>query len=176
MGTVQLRPAKEYRPIVENLFTYYVYDLSESGQWPCGLDGRYEYSPALLEPYWSDEHHWPWLIYHDEELAGFCLLRRYPDNVDRFDIDQFFVLRKFKGQGVGKEAFRLAVTGQPGLWQTRVLLENTPALNFWRSAIDSLTQGQYEEKVMQDRDLPMHFIFYNVSERDHFYEQHHPLQ
>jgi len=162
MGLVKLIPAIEHRHIVENLFTYYVYDLSESGQWPCGHDGLYSYNPALLEPYWSDDHHWPWLIYSDDELAGFCLLRRYPDNPERFDIDQFFVLRKFKGQGVGKEAFHLAVKGLPGLWQTRVLLENTPALNFWRSAINSLTQGHYEERVMLDRDLPMHFIFYQV--------------
>ncbi|MGV8926140.1 MAG: GNAT family N-acetyltransferase [Ewingella sp.] len=166
MGSVQLKSAKEHRHIIENLFTYYVYDLSESGRWPCGNDGRYGYSLTLLDPYWSDEYHWPWLIYSDEELAGFCLLRRYPDNLDRFDIDQFFVLRKFKGRGVGKEAFLLAVTGLPGLWQTRVLLENISALNFWRSAISSLTHGQYEEKVMPDRNLPMHFIFYQVSDTD----------
>lgn len=160
MGSVQLVSAKEHRHIVENMFSYYVYDLAESGKWPCGKDGRYNFNPSIISPYWESDNHWPWLIYCDDELAGFCLLRRYPQDLKRFDIDQFFVLRRFKGLGVGKEAFRLAVAGMPGLWQTRVLLENTPALMFWRSAIGSLTHGEFEEKIQPDGDLPMHFIFY----------------
>lgn len=160
MGSVRLICAKNHRHIIENLFTYYVYDLAETGKWACGENGRYGFNPALLEPYWSEENHWPWLIYCEDEIAGFCLLRRYPAAPGRYDIDQFFVLRKFKGEGVGKAAFRLAVATMPGLWQTRVLLENMPALNFWRSAIGSLTHGNYEEKIMNDDDLAMHFILY----------------
>ncbi|MFZ4831785.1 GNAT family N-acetyltransferase [Rouxiella sp. Mn2063] len=162
MEEIHLVPAKKYRNIIENLFPYYVYDLAEYGKWPCTAEGRYSFNPALLDPHWSRDDHWPWLIYCGEELAGFCLLRRYPDNSERYDIDQFFVLRKFKGQGVGKRAFELAVSTMPGLWQTRVLVENSAALHFWRSAIDSLTNGHYQEQVMLDGDLPMHFIYYQV--------------
>ncbi|GAB3516324.1 hypothetical protein [Photobacterium alginatilyticum] len=45
--------------------------------------------------------HYPYFIYVDSELAGFALVRRYPSNPAIYDMGQFFVLRKFKGQGVG---------------------------------------------------------------------------
>ncbi len=162
MQKTHLVCAKAHRNIVENLFPYYVYDLSAQSQWPCGDDGRYGFNTALLDPHWSRDDHWPWLIYCGDELAGFCLLRRYPNNPERYDIDQFFVLRKFKGQGIGKRAFELAVSAMPGLWQTRVLVENTAALHFWRGAINALTHGQYQQQIMPDGDLPMHFLYYQI--------------
>ncbi|MFS2225987.1 GNAT family N-acetyltransferase [Pantoea sp. B65] len=164
MEQIQLKSARNHRDIIENLFTYYVYDLAQSGQWPCGADGRYAYNPALLDAHWQRDDHWPWLIYCRDELAGFCLLRRYPANPQRYDIDQFFILRKFTGQGIGKRAFQLAVRTMPGLWQTRVLLENLPALHFWRSAIGSMTRQQYQQQVLPDGDLPMHFIYYQIAQ------------
>ena len=161
-NVVSLRSAAQHRHIVENLFHYYVYDLAEYGKWPCGSDGQYSYNASLLDPHWERKDHWPFLIYHAEELAGFCLLRRYPHNLERYDIDQFFILRKFKGMGVGKEAFRLAVQHRPGLWQTRVMFENTAALQFWRSAIGSVSKGNFDEHILLDDDLEMHFILYEV--------------
>ena len=159
---ISLKPATHDRHIVENLFRYYVYDLAESGKWPCGSDGNYGFNVSLLDPHWSRDDHWPYLIYHGDELAGFCLIRRYPNHLERYDIDQFFILRRFKGMGVGKEAFRLAVSMRPGLWQTRVMLENTGALTFWRSVIGQFTGGIFAESILPDDDLPMHFILYEV--------------
>ena len=160
--TTRLKSAAEQRHIVENLFRYYVYDLAEFGKWPCDDEGNYSFSSGLLDPHWCRDDHWPYLIYHDDELAGFCLIRRYPHDTQRYDIDQFFVLRKFKGMGVGKEAFRLAVTARPGRWQTRVMLENTAALKFWRSVINSVSTSFVSEHIMADDDLDMHFILYHI--------------
>lgn len=159
---VSLKSAEHHRNIIENLFRYYVYSLAQTGKWPCGADGNYGYPASLLDPHWSRDDHWPYLIYHDDELAGFCLLRRYPYSPEIYDIDQFFILGKFKGMGVGDEAFRQAVSARPGRWQTRVLIENIPALNFWRSVISAITQGQYQEDIRPDDDLDMHFITYQI--------------
>ena len=159
---VSLRSAKQHRQIVENLFRYYVYDLSEFSRWPCNDDGNYSFKSALLDPHWDRHDHWPYLVYCGDELAGFCLLRRYPCDLERYDIDQFFIIRRFRGLGVAKEAFRLAVSGKPGLWQTRVMLENKPALQFWRSAVDSVSRGNFQEKILTDADLDMHFFLYEI--------------
>lgn len=140
-----------------------MYDLAEFGKWPCGADGVYAFKPSMLDPHWQRDDHWPFLIYHDGELAGFCLVRRYPPNPARYDIEQFFVLRRFKGMGVGKQAFCAAVARFPGLWQTRVMLENTPALTFWRSAINSLTDGNFQQQIQMDDDLAMHFLTYQIA-------------
>ncbi|MEM6161335.1 GNAT family N-acetyltransferase [Erwinia sp. P6884] len=159
---VSLVPAKAQRHVVENLFHYYVYELAAMGKWPCSAEGVYTFNASLLDPHWQRDDHWPYLIYQDNELAGFCLLRRYPFNPERYDIDQFFIIRKFMGSGVGKAAFNLAVKNFPGRWQTRVMLENLPALKFWRSAIGALTQGDFTEQIQTDDDLQMHFITYDV--------------
>jgi len=159
---VRLASAEQHRNIVENLFRYYVYDLSEFGRWACESDGHYRVPSSLLDPHWHRDDHWPYLVYHDNELAGFCLIRRYPHNVQRYDIDQFFILRKFRGMGVAKQAFRLAVASKPGLWQTRVMLENTVALPFWRSAISAVSHGEVSEQIQADDDLEMHFLFYEI--------------
>lgn len=162
VNKIILRSAKHHRQIVENLFRYYVYDLAEFGKWRCGDDGNYGFNPLLLDPHWNRDDHWPYLIYHDDELAGFCLLRRYPFDMSIYDVDQFFILRKFQGMGIGKEAFRLAVADRPGLWQTRIMLENTSALNFWRSAITSASGDLCKEEIRLDDDLEMYFITYKI--------------
>lgn len=159
---IRLVSAKDHRHIIENLFHYYVYELAGFGKWPCSSDGVYTYNPSLLNPYWQRQDHWPYLIYHCDELAGFCLLRRYPLNQERYDIDQFFIISRFKGSGIGKAAFKLAVSKYPGAWQTRVMLENLPALKFWRSVINSLTEGEFKEQIATDYDLQMHFITYDI--------------
>lgn len=63
---------------------------------------------------------------------------------------------------MAKQAFRLAVSSKPGLWQTRVMLENSVALPFWRSAIRAVSQGEVSEQIQADDDLEMHFIFYEI--------------
>jgi predicted acetyltransferase len=159
---VTLQSAEHHRQIVENLFRYYVYDLSEFSRRPCNDDGNYSFSSSLLDPHWSRDDHWPYLVYCGEELAGFCLVRHYPYDLQRYDIDQFFIIRRFRGMGVAKEAFRLAVSDRPGLWQTRVMLENISALQFWRSAINSVCAGLCEERIQADYDLDMHFLMYEI--------------
>lgn len=64
--------------------------------------------------------------------------------------------------GVAKEAFRLAVSDRPGLWQTRVMLKNTSALQFWRSAVNSVSDGNFQERILADYDLDMHFFLYEI--------------
>ena len=133
-------------------------------KWPCGDDGSYTFKSSLLDPHWCRNDHWPYLIYLGDELAGFCLVRRYPYAPERYDIDQFFILRKFKGMGVGRDAFRLAVSSRPGSWQVRVLLENIPALKFWRSVIGDLTLGNFKEGILPDNDLDMVFLTFEAAQ------------
>lgn len=159
---VSLHSAVHHRQIVENLFLYYVYDLSEFSRALCNNDGSYSFKSSSLDPHWSRNDHWPYLVYCGEELAGFCLVRRYPYDLQRYDIDQFFIIRRFRGMGVAKEAFRLAESDRPGLWQTRVMLENTSALQFWRSAVNSVSEGNFQERILADYDLDMHFFLYEI--------------
>lgn len=92
---------REERKILENLFFYYIYDMSEYMKWNPDHEGKFSYDPSSFDLYWQQKDHIPYFIYVDTELAGFVLVRRYPSDLSTYDVAQFFVLRKFKGQGVG---------------------------------------------------------------------------
>lgn len=146
------------RPILENLFRYYVYDLSEcAGQSPDG-DGRYSFNAEALNLYWMDAGHVPYFIIAGGEIVGFALIRKYPNAPEVLDIEQFFVLRKFKRQGIGKKALAQILLSHPGKWQIRVLKENIKGLKFWLTAVNSLVGNTYQQTLDIDVGLEMHFI------------------
>lgn len=146
------------RHVLENLFPYYVYDMSEFMGWNPDSSGCYSFDSETINSYWQKPSHVPYFIYAGKELAGFTLIRKYPDAPETYDIEQFFVLRKFKGQGIGKEALIKVLAKHPGKWQIRVLKENESALKFWISAIRNVVGSGYQASLDIDIDLEMHFI------------------
>ena len=161
---VQLVEIKEQeRKILENLFSYYIYDMTEYMKWNPDHEGKFSYDPSQFDVYWELEDHIPYFIYAESELAGFVLVRRYPHDLSTYDVAQFFVLRKFKGQGVGKEALTKVVHILPGKWQIRVLLENSGALSFWKSAVSNIVGEKYSVSKANDVDLLMFFIHFEVA-------------
>ncbi|CAM4049556.1 hypothetical protein VA7868_01245 [Vibrio aerogenes CECT 7868] len=152
------------RLTLENLFPYYIYDMSEFTGWGPTKDGHYDtYNPANLDIYWSSEEHVPYFILADNELAGFVLIRKYPVDRTVYDIDQYFILRKFKKQGIGKEALKQVLHLYPGKWQIRVLKENTGAFKFWLSAVSEIVGQKYVSEEDIDVDLLMNFIRFEVA-------------
>lgn len=155
---------REERHVLENLFCYYVYDMSEYMKWNPDKDGTFGgYDVSKFNPYWELDDHIPYFIKVNNELAGFVLIRRYPSDLTLYDIAQFFVLRKFKGQGVGKDILKQIVKAFPGKWQIRVLLENSGALSFWKSAVSSIVGEDYRLSKANDVDLLMFFIHFETA-------------
>ncbi|MCG9671948.1 GNAT family N-acetyltransferase [Vibrio chagasii] len=158
---VQLIEIKEQeRKVLENLFSYYIYDMTEYMKWSPNNEGKFSYDTSQFDVYWEREDHISYFIYVDAELAGFVLVRRYPSDLSIYDIEQFFVLRKFKGQGVGKEALAQVVSVFTGKWQIRVLLENSAALYFWKSAVSRIVGDKFRVTKANDVDLLMFFIHF----------------
>ena len=152
----------ESRHVLENLFPYYIYDMSEYMGWSPNENGHFSFNKSSLDAYWKQEDHEPFFIYADVELAGFVLVSKYPSKGIIYDIEQFFVLRKFKGKGVGKQALKLVAEQFVGQWQVRVLLGNEAALKFWKSAISGLVGENYIESQQVDIDLLMHFLTFEI--------------
>lgn len=150
------------RAVLENLFQYYIYDMSEFTGWPPANSGLYTFNSTSLDRYWQLTDHVPYFIYADNELAGFVLIRPYPGKLDVLDVEQFFVLRKFKGQGVGKDALAAVLAIHPGQWQIRVLKENSAAFRFWHSAVGRIVGSNYFCTMDIDIDLEMHFIRFHT--------------
>ncbi|HAS64241.1 MAG TPA: GNAT family N-acetyltransferase [Vibrio sp.] len=152
----------ESRHILENLFPYYIYDMSEHMGWSPNESGLFSFNKSNLDVYWQQSDHVPYFIYADDELAGFVLVRKYPTDILIYDIEQFFVLRKFKGKGVGKQTLKLVTNQFMGKWQIRVLIGNEVALQFWQAAIAGLVGGNYTQSERVDVDLLMHFLTFEI--------------
>ncbi|MCG7488571.1 GNAT family N-acetyltransferase [Vibrio sp. Of14-4] len=148
--------------VLENLFSYYVYDMSEFLGLSITDNGLFTFDKNSLTAYWHQNDHKPYFIYVENEIAGFVLLRRYPECKSIWDIEQYFVLKKFKGQGVGKRAFQQLTEKYPGQWQVRILKENKVAMKFWLATIESIVKTDYLSELAIDVDLEMHFIRFRI--------------
>ena len=120
--------------IVRNLVPYYVYDMSESMGWDCNGEGRYDGCDDLPD-YWSKPGHHAHVITVQGRVAGFAMARPCPCEPDRMEVGEFFVLRRFRGRGVGALSAKQLFGAFPGKWLIRVLDGNKPALAFWERVI-----------------------------------------
>jgi predicted acetyltransferase len=148
--------------VIRNLVPYYVYDISEYTRWDCDTDGRWDGCTELPD-YWEKPGHHPYLIRVEDSIAGFALVRPFPDESQTNEIGDFFVARKYKGLGIGRVSAFRTLDNHPGKWVIRVLEENHGALLFWNNVISEYTRGIFT------RDLDQYDDPYSGSWMMHFY-------
>lgn len=145
-------------PIARNLVPYYIYDMSEYMGWPCTADGRFD-GCDRLPSYWEEPGKHAFMLRAGQEIAGFALVR---GNHEEEDVDcsiaEFFVLRKFRGQGTGERIARQLFDRFPGRWEVEQLALNQPAIAFWRKVIGRYTDGRFEEREGESRWGKMNVI------------------
>jgi predicted acetyltransferase len=142
--------ARGERPIVERLLQLYTYDFSEfagssSLHNRVGPDGRFPY--PWLDLYWTEEGREPFLLRVDGDLAGFVFLNRWSASgkpVDR-SIAEFFVMRKYRREGIGTRMAHGVLRDRPGRWEIPVARYNAPALAFWQRVVHGLDPADLEE-------------------------------
>jgi predicted acetyltransferase len=136
--------APETMPVLGNLLELYQHDLSECFRVDPGPDGRFGYERLPL--YWSEpERRFPFLIRCDSRLAGFALVTLgspASDDPTVYDVAEFFVLRRYRRVGVGRQAARLLWDRFPGRWFVRVFSRNTKALEFWREVVGAYSGNE----------------------------------
>jgi len=121
----------------------YQHDLSDV--WDQDLDGNGEYGYELDE-YWSDANSKAYIMLMDSHYAGFALVteRIKLPNGDHW-LEQFFVVKKYRRQGLGMAAARTLFDLLPGRWQVGQMPLNLPAQAFWRTVIGRYTKAKYEQ-------------------------------
>jgi len=152
MPTISLSPGtKAERPAFDNLMQLYIYDWSELRPLDVTEDGRFADYP--IDAYWVDDWRHPLLLRVDGRLAGFALVSersRLTGAPGVFDMTEFFVMRRYRRQGVGLAAASAAFDRFRGPWEIRQRDENVAATAFWRRAIDRYTRGNYREVRWND--------------------------
>ncbi len=66
-------------------------------------------------------------------------------------LSHFFVLRKYRLHGVGKQAASQLFTAYVGRWELCQLEANVPGQRFWKKVIESYTNGSYTERFENGR-------------------------
>jgi predicted acetyltransferase len=134
----------ELKPVVLNLCAYYIYDFTEFLGVRCGDDGLFR--TGIWEKYWSEPRRWAFLIRVDAEPAGFVLVGPDGTQADsQYDMGEFFIMRKFRGRGLGQQVAFNIFGRFPGRWEVRTVVPNKPALAFWRKVIGRYTNGNCRE-------------------------------
>ena len=92
------------KEILKNLGEYYIYDQSRYSSIDVNEFGLFD-DLDDLDLYWTEENRYPLFIKVDDKLAGFILVydgRQIEEIESNYSIDDFFVMDKYKRQGVGK--------------------------------------------------------------------------
>ncbi len=91
----------------------------------------------------------PCLIYEKGKIGGFLFVRRrrLADGVLGANMEEFFVLNRYRRCGVGRRAAGLAFRMLPGRWQVKVLLKNRGARRFWRNVIAREASGPVRTRI-----------------------------
>ncbi len=120
--SVQVVPAeKAQQPVLARLLELYIHDFSELQDVDLQADGTFGYPNLPL--YWLDPDRRPFFIFLDNKLAGFILIQRASEissSPGVWDVAEFFVLRRYRRQGIGADAAHCIWTRLPGPWEVRV--------------------------------------------------------
>ena len=119
---------------IENMMQFYNYDLSESLPVDFAETGLYAIQPKAQ--YWSKPGVAPFVIYVDGELAGFAVV---DDEViqpqSQYNMGYFFIARRYRGQGVGKEIASKLFSQFIGAWEIYFYANNKLESEFWNAVI-----------------------------------------
>ena len=150
---IALEPIRlEQKSVFMQMMELYSYDFSEFTGDDLNEYGYFGY--AHMDDYWNEEGRYPFFIRADGKLAGLVLIRscsEYNDLPSPHCVAEFFVMRKYRRQGVGRAAARQVFDRFPGGWEVSLWPGNRPARAFWESVIRDYTQGNYAPFSSPDR-------------------------
>ena len=139
-------------PVVERLLQLYQYDFSEIEGGVVDDTGTYRYTS--LHGYWAEPEHHAFLVRVDGELAGLVLVKpAWPGLAEPGTrlVDEFFVMRKYRRRGVGRDIAQRIFDRLPGKWVLQETPHNVAAQAFWRGVLGKYTGGRFEDVIVEGR-------------------------
>src|SRR3954447_11431382 len=154
-----LSATPDYKNVITNLMQFYIYDFSPYVNYDVEADGLFKPYPNL-EDYWKEsDNKFPYIIKKDEKYVGFVLVRRIHSIKDHFSIAEFFIMKKYRRQGIGKAVAIRIFDLHRGQWEVHQRENNKPAQEFWYKIINEYTRGQFWERFENGRSI-QHFKSY----------------
>jgi predicted acetyltransferase len=140
-----------HAPLIQNLMQLYTHDFSEfwSGTSRGDLDSEGRFAAYPLDGYWSRANWSAALIWCRRNLAGFALINdeTHSGLTAQRNMAEFFIVRKYRSNGVGRAAAETLFSRHPGSWEVAVARRNTRALEFWRRIVGSSPRASDFEEM-----------------------------
>lgn len=139
---VRLTTVADREPL-RRMLELYQYELSDI--WDQDIDGAGQYGYAM-DRYWDIPGNYAYVALFEGRYAGFALV---DDQVKlpggQYWMDQFFVLKKYRRRGLGRELAARVIARHPGQWQIGQMVDNHPAQCFWRETLDAIGAREFRE-------------------------------
>lgn len=148
-----ITPTPADRPLFDRLAQLYAYDFSPMTDLRIDAEGRFGAHPCFAA-IWTDPNRHARLIRTGGEIAGFAIVLETPGPA--FEIEQFFVMRKFRKRGLGRAAAVGMLDQFRGRWTVDQVHENPAAQVFWRRVVSTYTRGEFAT-TCNDGDVTLHF-------------------
>lgn len=161
-----IEAGREDKTLPETLLQLYQYDFSEIMDGDTAADGRFEY--VSLDDAWPQPGYHAYIVRVDGQLAGFALVTRrshFTGDTNVTDMEEFFIMRKYRRAGVGREVATRLFDLFPGRWEVREPEPNAGATAFWRRVIGEYTGGRYQDQVVNDERRQGRYQSFDTSDK-----------
>jgi predicted acetyltransferase len=148
MNFTLLQASHVHKIVIQNLIQFYIYDFSEYVRYDVEDDGLFAPYPDLND-YWEEGNNkFPYIIKKNDKYVGFVLVK-FVSSKDRsyFSIAEFFILKKYRHEGIGKAIAIKVFNLHKGQWEVYQKDSNRPAQIFWNKVISEYTKGQFKERL-----------------------------
>ncbi|MCY9764377.1 GNAT family N-acetyltransferase [Paenibacillus alvei] len=137
---------KDQKELFLNLYNFYLYDLSEYTGDELRDDGMFDPTNTYL--YLERSELFPYFIKKNGRIIGFVLVCSPPfvdENID-FAIQELFVLRKYRGKNIAKQAVELVLGALEGIIRVEQVKANNSAVRFWNKFYEEHSILKLSEK------------------------------
>ncbi|MBD5145261.1 MAG: GNAT family N-acetyltransferase [Ruminococcus sp.] len=144
----------EQKSVFVQMMELYNYDFSEFSDNDINEYGYFGYSH--IDDYWNKEGRYPFFIRVDEKLAGLVLVRsccEYNNLDNPHNIAEFFVMKKYRHKGVGKQVSMKIFDMFRGGWEISQWSNNLPAQKFWKKIVAEYTNGKYDTFTVAEKNV-----------------------
>jgi predicted acetyltransferase len=162
-GAVTIEPiAVEQKSVLRQLMEFCSYDFSIYDQADVNEHGLFGYD--RIDHYWTDPERYPFLIKVQGQYAGFVLVSRYQPGErpqPLWSICEFFVMRKYRRQGVGRFAARTIFDRYRGAWEVNQVYSNDISRVFWEAVIGDYAGGEFEAERRHADGCERQFLYFS---------------
>ena len=136
------------KSVLRNLVKMYCYEWSQYNKIDIDRYGDYAFEHDL-DRFFVKEKHYAYLVMINDNIVGFILIDTDIEYYKESDyaISEFFILYKYRREGIGKRAALEVFKQHKGKWEIKMHPQNRGSIEFWKKVVaESAKNGDYKIK------------------------------